>query len=430
LIFYFFKTILLLGIFYALYALLLKGEKTYRWNRIYLIITSFLAIVLPLISLPETFILRALQLNIHFVHALQKLVNYSQALQQKEFDFAKIILGIYTVGLLWGLLRMALGFVIIYRVKEHAKKETSAEGNVYYSQSIESPFSFFKSIFIPENCRKKEILPAIIRHELAHGQLRHSRDKIYFSVLQAICWMNPFVYFYHKEIELVHEFEADAFTTEQIANEDYIHNLLQVVSYAQTPTLLVHPFFNHSIKTRIAMLYKTTKNAFVQKTTVVITGIIISLTLLCMQSVAQTNSKSINEMKKNPNDTVAVEMPNGNLDTRVAKHDGDIIYKYVESMPEFKGGETALMKYLSDHIQYPISAGNNNIQGRVILSFTVKSDGEIADIIVVRTPDKGEELAKEAIRVVSKMPKWKPGQQNGKSVNVNFTLPITFKLNK
>lgn len=77
--------------------------------------------------------------------------------------------------------------------------------------------------------------------------------------------MNPFVYFYHKEIELVHEFEADAFTTEQIANEDYINNLLQVISYAQTPTLLVHPFFHHPIKTRIAMLYKNPKNSFVQK---------------------------------------------------------------------------------------------------------------------------------------------------------------------
>ena len=149
-----------------------------------------------------------------------------------------------------------------------------------------------------------------------------------------------------------------------------------------------------------------------------------------MQSVAQTNSKSKYEIKKYPNDTVAAEMPNGIMDTRVVKHEGDIIYKYVESMPEFNGGETALMKYLSDNIQYPVNAKNNNIQVRVILSFTVKSNGEIADIIVMRMPDKGEELGKEAISVVSKMPKWKPGQQNGKSVNVNFTLPITFKLNK
>lgn len=310
------------------------------------------------------FILQALQLNTHFIHALQNISNYSKTLQQKEFDFAKIILGIYTVGLLWGLLRMALGFVIIYRVKEHAEKETSAEGNVYYSQSIESSFSFFKNIFIPENCRKKEILPAIIRHELAHVQLHHSRAKIYFSLLQAICWMNPFVYFYHKEIELVHEFEADAFTTEQIAKEDYINNLLQVISYSQTPTLLVHPFFQHTLKTRITMLYKNPKNAFVQKTTVVITGIIILVTLLCMQSVAQTNSKSINEMKKNPKDTVAAEMP-GMTDTILTKLE---IYEYVESMPEFNGGETALMKFLSDNLKYPINAGNNNIQGRVILS--------------------------------------------------------------
>ena len=88
------------------------------------------------------------------------------------------------------------------------------------------------------------------------------------------------------------------------------------------------------------------------------------------------------------------------------------------------------MNFLSDNLKYPINAGNNNIQGKVILSFIVKSNGEITDIKVLEIPEKGEELGKEAIRVVRKMPKWKPGQQNGKSVNVNFRLPIVFSLSK
>jgi len=102
------------------------------------------------------------------------------------------------------------------------------------------------------------------------------------------------------------------------------------------------------------------------------------------------------------------------------------IFTVVEQNPEFSGGEAALMQFIKKNLKYPAFAAENGIQGRVTLSFTVEKDGSIANIEVMRSP--AEELSKEAIRVVSSMPKWKPGKQRGKPVRVKYVLPVTFRL--
>lgn len=112
-----------------------------------------------------------------------------------------------------------------------------------------------------------------------------------------------------------------------------------------------------------------------------------------------------------------VEMP---------KRDENEIFKSVEQMPQFPGGEAALMKYIDSHIQYPPEAAKNNIQGRVILQFVVDKTGEIGEIKVVRSVDK--ELDEEAVRIIKTLPKFNPGRQNGQAVAVWYTLPVTFKL--
>lgn len=105
----------------------------------------------------------------------------------------------------------------------------------------------------------------------------------------------------------------------------------------------------------------------------------------------------------------------------------DALFQVVEKTPEFPGGTAALMKYLKDNIQYPSVCRENNIQGRVLLSFVVNKDGSIVDIEVVRGINPY--LDKEAARVISTMPRWQPGEQRGKTVRVKFSLPVNFRLN-
>ena len=102
------------------------------------------------------------------------------------------------------------------------------------------------------------------------------------------------------------------------------------------------------------------------------------------------------------------------------------IFEVVENMPDFPGGQAALMQYLAKNIKYPVTAHENGKQGRVIVSFVVKKDGNISDIKVARSVDPY--LDKEAVRVIAAMPQWKPGKQRGENVNVRFSVPVMFRL--
>ena len=120
-------------------------------------------------------------------------------------------------------------------------------------------------------------------------------------------------------------------------------------------------------------------------------------------------------------DLSSVEAPEEEEDA-----DANTIFTVVEQQPEFPGGEAALMQFIKKNLKYPAFAAENGIQGRVALSFVVEKDGSVTDIQEMRSPS--EDLTKEAKRVVSAMPKWKPGKQRGKPVRVKYVLPVTFRL--
>lgn len=108
------------------------------------------------------------------------------------------------------------------------------------------------------------------------------------------------------------------------------------------------------------------------------------------------------------------------------KEEENKVFDVVEQMPSFPGGMAALMAYLQKSIKYPPVAEENGIQGRVVCTFVVERDGSVTDVRVAKSVDPS--LDKEAVRVVSAMPKWIPGKQNGQSVRVKYTLPVTFRL--
>ena len=100
------------------------------------------------------------------------------------------------------------------------------------------------------------------------------------------------------------------------------------------------------------------------------------------------------------------------------------IFEVVEQQPQFPGG--SVNGWLADHIKYPVVAAENGISGRVVVQFVVERDGSVSQVKVVRGVDPS--LDKEAQRVISSMPKWIPGKQNGQAVRSRFTVPVTFRL--
>ena len=119
-------------------------------------------------------------------------------------------------------------------------------------------------------------------------------------------------------------------------------------------------------------------------------------------------------------------MDNAKEDLLGRKLEGTDIYEFVAEMPEFPGGESAMTSYLRENIEYPEDCQEEGVEGTVYVSFVIDTEGIPSDIKVVRSPD--ERLSANATEVVKKMPKWKPGKQDGKNVKVQYSLPINYKL--
>ena len=128
-------------------------------------------------------------------------------------------------------------------------------------------------------------------------------------------------------------------------------------------------------------------------------------------------------------------MPNGMEVEKTEK-----AFDVVEQMPQYPGGPAALMQFLAQNIRYPEEAHKAGVQGRVIVSFVVETDGSISEAKAVKVETDGSiseakavksvssELDAEALRVINCMPNWIPGRQNGEAVRVKYVVPVTFRL--
>ena len=122
----------------------------------------------------------------------------------------------------------------------------------------------------------------------------------------------------------------------------------------------------------------------------------------------------------------AVEIVEQKQEEVVPEQKEEEVFLVVEEMPEFPGGVLALRQYLASSVKYPVIAQENGIQGKVYVNFVVNKDGSVSNAKIARGVDPS--LDAEALRVVSTLPKWKPGKQRGAPVRVSYTVPISFKL--
>lgn len=155
------------------------------------------------------------------------------------------------------------------------------------------------------------------------------------------------------------------------------------------------------------------------------------------KSNKSTNKKSNKSKKETKKETTVVEaerpelIPETKQDQerrKAADEDANYIYKTADVVAEFPGGQTALMKWLSQNVRYPEASQQNDIQGRVVVGFVIEKDGSISGARILKSADR--DLDQEAIRVVQKMPRWNPGKINGEPVRMHYSIPLTFKLQK
>ena len=227
---------------------------------------------------------------------------------------------------------------------------------------------------------------------------------------------NPFAWLIVRELRAVQEFQADAASVSTCGREDYLHLLYRQVTgtgYGH----ITNNFKSINIKNRIVMMNKTKTRFGALKVLAALPVAALLLMVGCKQTGPAPSENEVVEEQATLNEA-SVEPE---------------LFDYTQNepaegltAPEFEGGMDAFYKYMTDNIHYPEQAKAEGIQGRVLVRFVVRDNGDIVNVEVAKGIGGG--CDEEAVRVVKAMPKWKPAIYEGKAVNVQYALPISFKL--
>ncbi|GAA4439923.1 hypothetical protein GCM10023188_36570 [Pontibacter saemangeumensis] len=434
---------------YLFYYALLRSQTSFRFNRLYLLLAPLVALALPLITWPVQFTtapavakaLQTIQLNEVLVVAYRP----SGSILASYMTPVSIALAIYGLVAVFLLLRLCRQLWHIRRLRSDAIPVEQATGSVHILQ-LKQPhasFAFLNHIYLSN---QEQLSPRerqqVLAHELAHVQLGHTYDVLYYELLSAVLWFNPLIWLLKQELRNVHEFQADARVLEQHQPQEYVSLLskevlfnmgLPVGSYFQKPQVL----------RRLYMLQQRGKQAGWMRPLLTLPLLFVLLVSLSGQQAATDFANPFNapvtpmDRAANPD---AAQEPLPEQDTtespvKESKPSNDEIhnllylkpYNYVEQMPQFKGGEAEMMKFLAMNVRYPKEAQEAGVEGLVVLSFVVGPDGKLSGFQVIKRLGAGTD--EEALRVVKLMDgKWQAGKQDGKVVPVNYTLPVRFTL--
>jgi TonB family protein len=270
----------------------------------------------------------------------------------------------------------------------------TARAFVLMKSTVHEACSFLGMIRMPGNIQENDVV-AIRTHEAVHARQWHSIDILLFEVLAAVFWIIPFWHWALRELRLVHELTADAAARD--FHPDY-GRLIVAHAMGTTTDTLVHRFRSSHLKARIAMLYTTRSPRLARRKLIAA----IPVLALSFALVSWQVSPAFH-----PTVTAASQPPE-------------------VSAPEFPGGPDALMNYLQRTLTYPWYSKEHHYQGTVVIGFTVRANGTIADAHVLKGVHI--DLDAESMRVVQAMPTWVPGLVQGIPQDVSLTLPIRFQL--
>ncbi len=340
------------------------------------------------------------------------------------------------------------------------------------------PFSWMNYIVISKS-ENGFARRASLRHEVSHIRLCHGAD---LAFLLACTIVNPVCWLIMKEIKIVHEYEADDEVINRYGIEEKDYQRLLIMRTVGAEAYALASSFHSNIKKRIAMMKKVKT---MKKRTLGLLAVIpafMLMSLVCGNNVCaaeRQNAGTANEnvvkiiidnrvsyvypqsekeslpvvvedleelgkiVRKNkvasavvlvgedPDNRMAdvreILRDNRCLKVTVGKLEREEAFTAVENMPKFPGGNKAMTEYMINSLKYPAEAAKNGIEGRVLVSFVIEKDGSISECKILKSSDN-ELLDQEALRVISAMPAWTPGTQNGKTVRVNNVIPVIFRL--
>ncbi|GMN11533.1 M56 family metallopeptidase [Croceitalea sp. MTPC9] len=405
-------------LFLVVYDVFLKRETFFQWNRAYLIITFVLSMLLPWIKI-EALKTTVSEDFVSYPVFLWQLEGVELSTTQPKTNW---LASLPTEYIIFGLGVIVSGLYFVFKLNQiYSLKK---KGTIRYYQDFtkvvikksEVAFSFFKNIFLGEEIQK-ENENNIIAHELVHIKQWHSLDLLFFEIMRIAFWFNPLVYVYQKKVSELHEFIADSAVAKTDKKGQY--QTLLAEAFQTDNISFVNQFFKKSlIKKRIVMISKERSKKIYQFKYLLLVPLVLGM--LVYTSCELDNKET----------SVEAETP-----LKVTVEQESVPFAIVDEVPIFPGCENAVDKKacfqekINEHIRknfnYPIDAQESGIQGRVLTLFIIGADGKIKNI-KMRGPDKL--LETEVKRIVERLPQMQPGRQDGKAVNVPFSIPVTFKL--
>ena len=482
------KASLCLAVFYLFYRALMGKEPFHRFNRLALLSLLALSCLLPAI---EVTVSEAPKMGQAFVSLEEMMLpvpedevildESSAALSWKE-----AMLLVYVLGILFFLTRHLWSFARMVALLRTSHKERLNGGiTLFVHRQQIAPFSWMKLIAVSE-ADLAENREAILAHERAHIANRHSWDLLLAQACVFLQWFNPAAWLLKKELQTIHEYEADE---DVICNgmEASIYQLSMIEKAVGSRLFTIANNFNHNLLTkRITMMNKERSHQWACLKYL----FVLPLSALVVVAFAQPpidelkysflNDKGmsttvemkrkghftssmkdsilvvVNEKVKGYGEEVLSSIPGEQIESILTVHSNDavaeygdkakhgaikittkqtanttpvkekLIFQVAEEMPEFPGGMKECMKFISQNTQYPLEAHRKGIHGRVLVSCVISDKGDIESPRIYRSVDPL--LDAEALRVIKSMPKWKPGKQRGKPVNVMFMFPVAFNL--
>ena len=366
--------------------------------------------------------------------------------QASGITWMDMLLGIYWVGVAVLSLRLVWQLFSIIRLVVISRKQEVEGITVHLLKGDGSPFSFFRWVFMYPSTLEGRQLHEVMVHECTHVSGLHSLDTLFSELFSIACWFNPFAWLMKQEVRMNLEYLADeSVLSDGNARKSYQYHLLGLAYRQPKDSAQIANNFNLlPLKKKIKMMNKRRTSEIGKAKYLLFAPLAGALLMVSnIESVAREISgqvPEVAEVQQNAeqalNADVAVANPmakaeakasdaTAQADTTKKKKSWDCI---PETMPQFPGGQGVMMKYLAANIKYPASAVKAKKQGRVIVTFIVQKDGSVTHAKIAKSVDP--ELDAEALRIVKAMPKWTPGTQNGKPVNVKYTLPVNFSLQK
>ena len=401
---YIIKSAMALALLYTCIIPLLEKETFHRLNRLLILGCLVLSFAIPLVHFtggtnPTVDMVRqAVQLP-------EVLIN-GNAKEQSVWSWADIMTCIYIIGVVAIFTMTVVQTVRLTRQLRQCEHITDNRGNtVVLTDCATSPFCLFHYIVMSRDDYANN-RSYILTHEQEHIRLGHSIDLVVLQAATIIQWFNPFVWLIGKNLKAIHEFEVD----EAVLNKGIDATQYQKFLVIKAVGNRLQPFANNlnkeSLKRRIIMMNQKRSNRWMMLKAL----LVIPVATLAVSVFA--NGTNASETPKEPH-------PQKTTQTKI--HDA------VEEMPEFNGGQLAMMEFLMNNMKYPQAAVKAKQQGKAIVGFVVRKDGTVSDVHITKSAGHAV-LDEEAIRVVKAMPAWKPGKQKGEPVNVKYSVPITFKL--